>query len=150
MNRIEAMLALLKNLVLFALFLLASHANALTSLSSVAGDQDWVIYLIQLQKPMSNPTNESSSEPIRKPTNDQRTNEVKPSSTSNTLYTFEAVNGVSHVQVKFIENNQADASQPTFAKTFGGDEVNDVINPHSDYQQWVWVVRFKACVLICS
>jgi hypothetical protein len=64
------MIALPKFLVLLALFLLASHANAFTSLSSVAGDQVWVIHLIQLQQPMSNPTNEPSREPIRKPTND--------------------------------------------------------------------------------
>ncbi len=77
---------------------------------------------------MSDPTNEPSSEPICKPTNDQTTNEVKPSSTSNTSYTFEALNGVSHVHVKYIVNNQADASQPTVAKTSDGDEVNDLIN----------------------
>jgi hypothetical protein len=34
-----AMMALSKFLVLLALFLLASHANAFTSLSSVAGDK---------------------------------------------------------------------------------------------------------------
>jgi hypothetical protein len=44
---------------------LASHAN---DLSSVAGNQVWVIHLIQLQQPMSNPTNEPSREPICKPT----------------------------------------------------------------------------------
>jgi hypothetical protein len=71
-----AMTALSKFLVLLALFLLASHANAFTSLSLVAGDQVWVIHLIQLQQPMSNPTNEPSCEPLCKPTNDQLTNEV--------------------------------------------------------------------------
>ncbi len=76
---------------------------------------------------MSNPTNEPSSKPICKATNDQTTNEVKPSSTSNTSYMFEAVNGVSHVHVKYIVHNQADTSQPTVAKTSNG-EVNDVIN----------------------
>jgi hypothetical protein len=45
--------ALLKYLVLLALFLLASHANALTSLSLVAGDQVLVIRLIQLWQPMT-------------------------------------------------------------------------------------------------
>jgi hypothetical protein len=57
------MMALLKFLVLLALFLLASHANVFTSLSSVAGNQVRVNYFIQLQQPMSDPTNE----PIRKP-----------------------------------------------------------------------------------
>jgi hypothetical protein len=46
-------------------FLSESHANAL---SSVAGNQVWVIHLIQLQQPMSNPTNEPSCEPIFEPT----------------------------------------------------------------------------------
>jgi hypothetical protein len=54
------MMALSKFLVLLALFLLASHASAFTSLSLVTGDQVWVIHLIQLQQPMSNPTNEPS------------------------------------------------------------------------------------------
>jgi hypothetical protein len=51
--------------VLLALFLSASHANAL---SSVAGNQVWVINLIQLRQPMSNPTNEPSCKPICEPT----------------------------------------------------------------------------------
>ncbi len=60
--------ALSKFLVLLALCLLASHANALTSLSSVAGNQVRIIHLILLQQPMSDPTNEPSFEPICKPT----------------------------------------------------------------------------------
>jgi hypothetical protein len=124
------MTALSKFLVLLALFLLASHANAFTSLSLVAGDQVWVIHLIQLQQSMKDPANEPSREPLCKPTNDQLTNEVQPSSSSNTSYTFEAVNGMSHVHVKDIVNNQAGASQPTVAKTSDGDEVNDMINAH--------------------
>jgi hypothetical protein len=60
-----------KILVLLALFLLASHANAFTSHSLVAGNQVWVNHLIRLQQPMSNPTNKPSRKPIRKPTNDQ-------------------------------------------------------------------------------
>ncbi len=138
-NRIEAMLALSKYLVLLPLFLLASHANALTSLSSVAGDQVWVVHLIQLQQPMRDPMNEPSSEPICKPTNDQTTNEVKPSSSSNTSYTFKAVNGMSHVHVKYIVNNWADTSQPTVAKTSYGDEVDGVINAHDKHIGTGWV-----------
>jgi hypothetical protein len=83
---------------------------------------------------MSNPTNEPSSKTVCKPTNDQTTNEVKPSSTSNTSYTFEAVNGMSHVQVKYIVNNQADTSQPTVAKTYDGDEVNNMNNAHNKHR----------------
>jgi hypothetical protein len=82
---------------------------------------------------MSNPRNEPGSKTIRKPTNDQTTDEVRPSSTSNTSYTFEAVNGMTHVHAKDIVNNQADASQPTVAKTFDGDKVNDVINAHDKH-----------------
>jgi hypothetical protein len=62
------MTALLKFLVLLALFLSASHANVFTSLSLVAENQVWNIHLIQLQQPMSNPTNKPSCEPICKPT----------------------------------------------------------------------------------
>jgi hypothetical protein len=51
------MTALSKFLVLLALFLLASHANAFTSHSLVAGNQVWVNHLIRLQQPMSDPTN---------------------------------------------------------------------------------------------
>jgi hypothetical protein len=62
----------------------------------------------------------------------------------NTSYMFEAVNGVnakpfeavndmSHVHVKDIVNNQADASQPTVAKTSEEDEVIKVINSHNKH-----------------
>jgi hypothetical protein len=47
---------------------LASHSNAFTSLSSVAGNQVRVNHLTQLHQPMSDPTNEPSREPIREPT----------------------------------------------------------------------------------
>ncbi len=61
--------------VLLALFLLASHAKAFTSLSLVAGDQVWVNHLTQLQQQMSNPTNEPSREPRCEPTNDSMVND---------------------------------------------------------------------------
>ncbi len=54
--------------MLWALFLLASHVHAFTSLSSVAGDQVRVNHLIRLQQPLSNPTNEPSRESTREPT----------------------------------------------------------------------------------
>jgi hypothetical protein len=63
---LNAMMALSKFLVLLALFILASHANAFTSLSLVARNQVWVNHLIQLQQPMSYPTNK----PIREPTSE--------------------------------------------------------------------------------
>ncbi len=77
--------------------------------------------------------NEPSCEPIRKTTNDQTTNEVQPSSSSNTSYTFESFNGVRNVHIKDIVNNQADASQLTVAQTFDGDKVRSVINAHNKH-----------------
>jgi hypothetical protein len=62
------MTALSMFLVLLAIFLSASYANAFTSLSLVAGSQVWVNHLIRLQQSMSNPTNEPSRKPICKPT----------------------------------------------------------------------------------
>jgi hypothetical protein len=88
---INSMSSLLKVFVLLAILLLASNANVFTSLSPVAGNQVQEIHFIQLQQPMSDPTNEPSCKPILKQTNDQTTNEVRPSSTSNTSYMFEAV-----------------------------------------------------------
>jgi hypothetical protein len=69
MKKINAMPALLKFLVLLAIFLLASNANAFTSLSPVAGNQVWVNHLIQFDKSMSKPTNQPSCK-SQKPTND--------------------------------------------------------------------------------
>jgi hypothetical protein len=67
-KRLNAMLALLKFLVPLAIFLSASHSNAFTSLSSVAGNQVRVNHLTRLQQSMSDPTNEPSCEPICEPT----------------------------------------------------------------------------------
>jgi hypothetical protein len=60
--------ALLKFLMLLAIFLSASHSNAFISLSSVAGNQVWVNHVTRLQQPMSDPMNEPSREPINEPT----------------------------------------------------------------------------------
>jgi hypothetical protein len=64
----NTMPALLKFLVLIAIILLASNANAFTSLSSVAGNQVRANHLIHFQQPMSDPTNDPSHEPTREPT----------------------------------------------------------------------------------
>jgi hypothetical protein len=64
----NAMPALSKFLVLLAIFLSASHSNAFTSLSSVAGNQVRVNNLTQLQQSMSDPTNKPSHKPICEPT----------------------------------------------------------------------------------
>jgi hypothetical protein len=66
--------AFLKFLVLLAIFLSASHSNAFTSLSSVAGNQVWVNHLTRLQQPMRGPTNKPSREPRCEPTNDRMFN----------------------------------------------------------------------------
>jgi hypothetical protein len=72
----NTMPALLKFLVLIAIFLLASNANVFTSLSLVAGNQVRVNHLIHFQQPMSNPTNEPSHEITCKPTTDQMNDQV--------------------------------------------------------------------------
>jgi hypothetical protein len=82
------MTALSKFLVLLAIFLLEGCANAFLSLSQVAGNQVQVNPLIREESINQNPKLN------QEPTNHQTTNEVQPSSTSNTSYTFEAVDGI--------------------------------------------------------
>ncbi len=53
-------------LVLIAIFLLASNANAFTSLSPVAGSQVQENHWFQFVEPMSKPTNEPTGEPTKK------------------------------------------------------------------------------------
>jgi hypothetical protein len=62
------MTALSKLLVLIAIFLLASHANAFTSMSPVAGNQVQEKHWFQFEEPMSNPKNAPSCEPTQEPT----------------------------------------------------------------------------------
>jgi hypothetical protein len=71
----NAIPALLKFLVLIAIFLLASNANAFTSLSPVAGNQVQEKHWFQFEEPMNNPTNEPSCKPMSKPMNDQLANQ---------------------------------------------------------------------------
>jgi hypothetical protein len=66
----NAIPALLKFLVLIAIFLLASNANSFTSLSPVAGNQVQEKHWFQLEEPMNDPTNEPSCKPISKPMNE--------------------------------------------------------------------------------
>jgi hypothetical protein len=73
------MTALSMFLVLLALFISASHANAL---SSVTGNHVRVIHLIRLWQPMSNPTNEPSRKTICKPTNQINLDAELPSNLS--------------------------------------------------------------------
>jgi hypothetical protein len=54
--------------VLIAIFLLASHANAFTSMSLVAENQVQEKHWFQFEEPMNDPTNEPSCEPTREPT----------------------------------------------------------------------------------
>ena len=122
--------ALLKFLVLLALVLLASHANAFTSLSSVAGNQVRVNHLTRLQQPMSDPTNEPSREPIREPTKRMDLDAVLP-------------NNLSHINNAVLSNhsNQRDslADQPRI-----DEEINYPIaasrfptNTNQSWFQWI-------------
>jgi hypothetical protein len=79
---LNAMPALSKFLVLFALVLSASHANAFSSLSWVAGNQVRVNHLTRLQQPISDPMNEPSREPIREPTKRMDLDAVLPNNFS--------------------------------------------------------------------
>jgi len=79
---LNAMPALSKFLVLFALVLSVSHANAFSSLSWVAGNQVRVNHLTRLQQPISDPMNEPSREPIREPTKQMDLDAVLPNNLS--------------------------------------------------------------------
>ncbi len=61
----NAMPALLMFLVLIAIFLLASYANAFSSPSPVAGNQVQEYQWFQFIEPMSKPTNEPTFEPTK-------------------------------------------------------------------------------------
>jgi hypothetical protein len=58
--------ALLKFLVLSAIFLLASNANAFTCLNPIARNQIQEKHWFQFEEPMNNPRNEPSCEPTCK------------------------------------------------------------------------------------
>jgi hypothetical protein len=62
------MTALSKLLVLIAIFLSASHANAFTSMCPVAGNQVQEKHWFHFEEPMNDPTNEPSCKPNCKPT----------------------------------------------------------------------------------
>ncbi len=62
----NAMPALLKFLVLLAIFISASNANAFTSLSPVAGNQVQENQWFQFLEPMSKPTNKPTGESTKK------------------------------------------------------------------------------------
>ncbi len=74
--------AISKFLVLLALVLSASHAQAYTSLSLVAGNQVPINHLAWLQQQMSDPTSEPSREPVREPTKWMDLNAVLPNNLS--------------------------------------------------------------------
>ncbi len=78
------MTALSKFLVLLAIFLSASSGDAFVNHAQLN-------HLFRFDAPKSNPTNKPSRVPSGEPTSDQI-----QTTTSNTSYTFEAVNGVNH------------------------------------------------------
>ncbi len=96
--------ALPKFLVLLAIFVSASNANAFTSLSLVSGNQVWVNHLIQFQQPISDPTNEPSRERIREPTNDRKKSE---SIVSYSHIKRDKSTPTFHLVVASISNNKA-------------------------------------------
>jgi hypothetical protein len=57
-----------KLLVLIAIFLLESHANAFTSMRPIAGNQAQEKHWFHFEEPMNDPKNEPSCEPTSKPT----------------------------------------------------------------------------------
>jgi hypothetical protein len=63
---LDAMAAFAKLLVLIAIFLSASNANAFTSLSPVDGNQVQENHWFRFVEPMSKPTNEPTGEPTKK------------------------------------------------------------------------------------
>jgi hypothetical protein len=64
-KRLDAVATFTKLLVLIAIFLSASHANAFTSMSPVAGNQVQENQWFKFVEPMSKPTNEPTGEPTK-------------------------------------------------------------------------------------
>jgi hypothetical protein len=62
---LDSMAAFAKLLVLIAIFLSASNANAFTSLSPVTGNQVQENHWFQFVEPMSKPTNEPTGKPTK-------------------------------------------------------------------------------------
>jgi hypothetical protein len=65
------MTALTKLLGLIAILLLASYANAFTSMSPVAGNQIQEKHWFQCEEPMNDPTKIPTRKPTCEPTTDQ-------------------------------------------------------------------------------
>jgi len=108
-KRLNEMPALLKFLVPSAIFLLASNANAFTSLSSVAGNQttnqrlEWNAELPDILSQKRGKYSLSQKQDAELP------NKITISTTqvtSNTSYKFEAVYGVNHDHDKSIVNKR--------------------------------------------
>jgi hypothetical protein len=93
----NAMLALLKILVLLAIFLLASNANAFTSLSPVAGSQVQENHFKQFET-----VNGISTSYSFEAVNGVNAKQIEAVNGINTSYTFEAVNGVNAKQFEAV------------------------------------------------
>jgi hypothetical protein len=128
---LNAMPVLLKFLVPLAIFLSRSYAHAFTSLSPVAGNKARVNHLIQFEEPMSNPTNESSREPIRKPTNDQMINDQ--TTIPRLEWDAELPNILSPKRGKYSLSQKQDAELPskiTISTTQFTSELKCGVHPH--------------------
>jgi hypothetical protein len=93
----NAMPALLKILVLLAIFLLASNANAFTSLSPVAGSQVQENHFKQFET-----VNGIDTSYMFEAVNGVNTKQFEAVNGINTSYTFEAVNGVNAKQFETV------------------------------------------------
>jgi hypothetical protein len=110
-KRSDAMAAFAKLLVLIAIFLLASHANAFTSMSLVAGNQIQEKHWFQFEEPMNDPTNEPSCEPTCKPTKRMDLDAELPSNQSSKQVMYcnastQGPEGASNGTVQLRHNNQ--------------------------------------------
>ena len=128
----NAIPALLKFLVLFAIFLLASNANAFTSLSPVTGSQVQENHFKQFET-----VNGINTSYTFEAVNGVNAKQFEAVNGINTSYTFEAVNGVNAKQFEAVNGINTsytfeavngvnvDASQPTVAKTSEGDKISE-------------------------
>ena len=120
---LNVMSALSKFLVLLALILSASHANAFTSLSWVAENQVWNNHFTRLQQPMSDPTNEPSRELIHEPTKRMDLNALLP-------------NKLSQINNAVLSNHSK--QRVSFADQPGIDEEINNPTPASDSSKNQW------------
>jgi len=128
---LNAMPALSKFLVLLALVLSTSHANAFTSLSSVAGNQVRIHHLTRLQQPISDPMNEPSRDPIREPTKRMDLDAVLPNNLSqinNAVLSNHSKQRVSFADQLLMKRSIIQLLIPTVSKIDGICQHQSILN----------------------